>query len=93
MAPQLLQVKVPPELKKDLQGIATYRGIPLTSFIKMTLTKVAREEKKVILTENGLTVKEEREVLRREKEAIKAYKAGKLKIYRSSRALFKDLDA
>ena len=93
MAPQLLQVKVTPELKKDLQGIAEYKGIPLTSYIKLTLTKAARKEKKVIYTENGLTITEEKEILRREKEAIKAFKAGKLKVYTSSKAFFKHLNA
>ncbi len=92
MAPQLIQVKVPPALKKDLQGIAEYKGIPLTSFIKLTLTKAVREEKRVIYTENGLTEEEEKKILRRRKELLKDIKKGKAKIYTNAKDLFKDLD-
>lgn len=79
MAPQLIQIKVNPNLKKDLQQIADYKGIPVTSLVKLTLTEAARKEKKKIYTVNGLTEEEEREILRREKEAIALYKKGKLK--------------
>lgn len=93
MIPQLIQVKVNPELKHDLEEIAEYKGIPLSSFVKMTLTKAAREEKKIIYTENGLTEEEELEILRREKEAIKALKNGKIKVYKSKKEFFRDLNA
>lgn len=91
MAPQLIQIKVQPALKKDLQQIATYKGIPVTSFIKLTLTEAAREEKKKIYTENGLTEKEEQEVLRRGKEAMEDYRKGKLKPL-TFQKLLKELD-
>lgn len=91
MASQLIQIKVQPALKKDLQQIATYKGIPVTSFIKLTLTEVARKEKKRMYTVNGLTEEEEREILRREKEAMADYRKGKLKPM-SFKKLLKKLD-
>ncbi|MBI5413704.1 hypothetical protein HZA42_05145 [Candidatus Peregrinibacteria bacterium] len=70
MPSQLLQLKVDPALKKDLSEIADYKGIPVTSYIKLTLTAVVRKEKKEMFTANGLTEAEELEVLRREKEVL-----------------------
>lgn len=67
---QLLQLKVSPTLKKDLSEIAEYKGIPVTSYIKLTLTEVVRKEKKAMFTANGLTEAEEFEILKREKEAL-----------------------
>lgn len=92
MAPQLLQVKVDPHLKSDLEEIATYKGISMTSFIKLTLTEVARKEKKAMFTGNGLTEAEELEILRREKEAIADYKKGKTKV-KSGRQILRELNA
>ncbi len=70
MPSQLIQIKVNPSLKKDLSDIAEYRGIPVTSYIKLTLTAVVRKEKKEMFTANGLTEGEEFEILRREKETL-----------------------
>lgn len=92
MAPQLIQIKVNPNLKKDLKLIADYKGIPVTSLVKLTLTEAARKEKKKIYTVNGLTEEEEREILKREKEAIAAYKKGKLKPM-SAEELIRELES
>lgn len=70
MSSQLLQLKVDPSLKKDLSEIAEYKGIPVTSYIKLTLTAVVRKEKKEMLTANGLTEAEELEILKRGNEAL-----------------------
>ena len=91
-ATQLIQVKVEPKFKKMLQKIADYKGISLSSFIKLILTKCAREEKKQIYTENGLTEEEELEVLKREKEMLDLYKNGKLK-FKSAKEIIKELNA
>lgn len=77
MPSQLLQLKVNPSLKKDLSEIAEYKGIPVTSYIKLTLTEVVRKEKKAMFTANGLTEAEEFEILRREKEILAELKKGK----------------
>ena len=79
MGTKLLQLKVNSALKQDLDDVAEYKGIPVTSFIKLTLTEVVRKEKKEMLTKNGLTEVEELEILRREKEALAAYKKRKPK--------------
>lgn len=79
MSSKLLQVKVDPALKQDLDDVAHYKGIPVTSFIKLTLTEVVRKEKKEMLTTNGLTEAEELEILRREKESLAEYKKRKSK--------------
>lgn len=92
MAPQLLQVKVNPALKADLKEIAAYKGIPMTSFIKLTLTEAARKEKKEMFTENGLTEVEELEILQREKEAIAEYKRAKTKP-KSGQQILRELNA
>lgn len=77
MNSKLLQVKVDTTLKQDLDDVAHYKGIPVTSFIKLTLTEVVRKEKKEMLTANGLTEAEELEILRRDKESISEYKKRK----------------
>lgn len=92
MIPQLLQVKVDPALKADLEEVASYKGIPVTSFIKLTLTAVVRKEKKEMFTANGLTEAEELEILRREKEALGEYKKGKSKA-KSGRQILRELNA
>lgn len=79
MSLQLLQLKVDPSLKKDLSEIAEYKGIPMTSYIKLTLTAVVRKEKKEMFTANGLTEAEELEILRREKEVLADLKKHKIK--------------
>lgn len=91
MAPKLLQVKIQPSLKQDIEEVAEYRGISVTAFVKMTLQETVRKEKKIIFTENGLTEDQELEILRREREALKDYRAGKLKP-KSAKDLFKELD-
>lgn len=79
MGTKLLQVRVDPVLKQDLDEVAHYKGIPVTSFIKLTLTEVIRKEKKEMFTMNGLTEAEELEILRREKEFYAEHKKRKLK--------------
>ena len=91
-ATQLIQVKVEPKLKKLLKEIAKYKGITLSSFIKLTLTKTARKEKRQIYTENGLTPEEENEILRISKESQEDYKKGKLN-FRSGEEVIRDLHA
>lgn len=77
MSSHLLQLKVDPSLKKDLSDIAEYKGIPVTSYIKLTLTAVVRKEKKEMFTSNGLTEAEELEILKREKQALAELKKRK----------------
>lgn len=92
MSAKLLQVKIDPALKQDLDDVAGYKGIPVTSFIKLTLTEVVRKEKKEMLTANGLTEAEELEILRREKEFLAEYKKRKSK-GKSGSQILKELNA
>ncbi len=92
MASQLLQLKVDPAFKADLQALAEYKGLTLSAYIKMLLTELLRREKKAIYTENGLTEEEERELLRREKEALKDWKKGKGKVFSSAASVIRALN-
>lgn len=65
----LLQIKIEPKLKKALEMIAEYKGISVGSLAKMFLTESSRQERLKMLTENGMTVEQEMEILRREEEA------------------------
>lgn len=67
----LLQLKIDPELKKVLKMIADYKGISVSSLAKMFLTEHSRQERLKMLTENGMTIEQEMEILRREEEAEK----------------------
>ena len=49
--------------------IADYKGISVGSLAKMFLKETARQEQLKMLTENGMTVEEEMEILRISKEA------------------------
>lgn len=89
---KLLQVKITPSLKEDIDAVALFKGIPVTSFIKLTLTEVVRKEKKHMFTENGLTEEQELEILHREKEVIEAYRSGKRKA-KSGKSILKELNA
>ena len=69
MSSTLLQLKIDPELKKVLKMIADYKGISVSSLPKMFLTEHSRQERLKMLTENGMTIEQEMEILRREDEA------------------------
>lgn len=92
MSSKLIQIKIDPSLKKDLTEMASYKGIPVTSYIKLTLTAVVRKEKKEMLTVNGLTEAEELEILRREKEAVAEIKKFKSK-GKSGSQILRELNA
>ena len=79
MATSLIQIKVDPSFKKDIEWMADYKGINISSYIKLVLTENLREEKKQIYTINGLTEDEETEILKRETELLKDYKEGSIK--------------
>ena len=91
MAPKLLQLKIDSSLKSDLENVATYKGISVTSLVKMTLTEVIRKEKRQMFTENGLTAEEELEILRRERESLKEHRNKKGKPL-SAKSLLKELN-
>lgn len=59
--------KTDDEFKRKLDGVAKYKGINTSAYIKMVLTKGMREDLSEI-TENGMTVGEELEILRSDKE-------------------------
>lgn len=91
-ATALVQIKIQPELKTILSKIADFKGLSLSSFVKMNLTQIAREQAKTIVTENGLTPEEELEILKRAKEGEALYKKGKMRFY-SGKELLKKLYA
>lgn len=92
MAAQLLQFKVDSELKAELQSVAEYKGIPVTSLVKMFLKDALRHEKRQLLSENGLTFDEELTVLQREAEFINDYKKKNIKT-KTGKAILKELHA
>jgi|CXWL01.1.fsa_nt_gi endo-1,4-beta-D-glucanase Y len=42
---QLLQIKIDPNLKKTLKTLADHKGISVSAYVKMMLTKISREER------------------------------------------------
>lgn len=89
---ELIQIKVPQHLKMILTKIAGFKGLTVSAFIKMNLTEIAREEERKMYTENGLTVEEEQEILKRSKESDEEYKKGKMRFY-SAKQLIRSLNA
>ncbi len=79
MTTSLIQVKVDLKFKRDIEWMADYKGISISSYIKLTLTETLREEKKKIYTINGLTEDQETEILKMEEELIEEYKKGLVK--------------
>ncbi len=59
--------KTDDEFKQKLDAVAHYKGINTSAYIKMSLTKSMRDDLSEI-TENGMTVAEELEILRSDKE-------------------------
>lgn len=92
-ATKLVQLKFDPQIKADLDAVARFKGIPITSFIKLVITEEVRREKKNMFTENGLTEDEELVVLGRENEMIQSAKKKKTKKSLSAKQLFAELDA
>lgn len=88
----LLQLKIDPALKDDLETLADYKGISLSALAKMILKEMVRQEKKQLLTENGLTLDQELVILQREQEALQDFKKGKCKAL-SGKELLKELNA
>lgn len=89
---KLLQVKVDSWLKDDLELLANYKGISISSFVKLTLTEGVRNGKRKLITENGLTVAEEMELLKMAKEGGLAYKTGEVEALAYDE-LIKELDS
>ncbi|PIQ78662.1 hypothetical protein COV81_04580 [Candidatus Peregrinibacteria bacterium CG11_big_fil_rev_8_21_14_0_20_41_10] len=54
--------KASPELKTKLESVAQIKGINLSAYIKLILTAALKDEL-IKVTENGLTVAEELEIL------------------------------
>ncbi len=79
MSSALIQLKVDPRFKKEIQWLASYKGIPVSAYIKLVLTENLRIEKKTIYTINGLTEDEETDILKREKELINLHKKALIK--------------
>lgn len=64
-----LSFKAQDEFKKTLKQLADQAGINMSAYIKLLLTKSVKEELSKI-TENGLTVAEELEILARDEEEV-----------------------
>lgn len=77
--------RVDETLKKQLEHLAKYKGINLSALIKMYLTEVSKRDLNRI-TENGMTVAEELEIL------MMAEEGGDGKIYDSAKEYIKSLD-
>lgn len=92
MLSKLMQLKIDPTLKDDLDFIAEYKGIPVSALIKLTLKEAARKAKMEIYTANGLTRDQELEVLARDQEATQDYQSGKLQA-KSAEDIIKELNA
>lgn len=74
------------ELKKQLQHLAKLKGINLSALIKLYLKQSIKKDLNEI-TENGMTVAEELELLMAKEEGDDG------KVYHSVGDLMKDLDA
>lgn len=59
--------KAEDDFKKKLEAVAGHRGINVSAYIKLCLTKEVRTDLSEI-TENGMTVAEELEILRSDTE-------------------------
>lgn len=62
-----ISFKAGEDLKTILESLAEKKGINTSAYIKLLLTKEIKNELQEI-TENGLTIAEELEILRSEKE-------------------------
>lgn len=62
-----ISFKAEEQLKIKLESLAEKKGINMSAYIKLLLTKEVKNELQE-MTENGLTVAEELEILRSEKE-------------------------
>lgn len=72
-ATALLQIKLEPDLKQTLQALAQYYGITLSSFVKMKLKQLGREEKKKMVISVPVTNDPEDDyLLKHEKRIVKA---------------------
>ena len=66
-----IQIRIDDKTKKDAQNILEAVGLDLTSAIKIYLKQIIlfKGIPLKIITENGLTLKEEKEILKASKEA------------------------
>lgn len=87
----LFQFRLPNSIKEGLQHMAEYKGLSVTSLVKMFVTTKYREEAKQIYTVNGLTPEEEADILQRGRELDEEHKNGTAKYYHSADELIKAL--
>ncbi len=90
-----IQIRIDEKTKKDAQAILTDLGLDLSSAIKVYLKQIIiyKGIPLQLLTENGLTVAQEQEILKAAAEAKKGINIVEAKNVREAAAHFKKLEA
>ncbi len=79
----IIQVRLPDNLKQKLAVIAGNMEVPVSTLIRMILASFSRQPNQVRLTQNGFTIDEEERILQSIAETEKAVKEKKAEVYKS----------
>ncbi len=90
---QTIQVRVDEKTKKNANRVLNTLGLDMSTAIKMYLRQIDITQgiPFSVLTENGFTPEQEKQLIRESNATLKAFKKGKIKGYTSAKALMKDL--
>lgn len=79
----IVQVRLPDNLKRRLDIIAGNLEVPVSTLIRMILASFSRQPQQVRLTQNGFTIDEEERILQSIAETEKEVKEKKAEVYKS----------
>ena len=79
----IIQVRLPDNLKRKLDIIAGNMEVPVSTLIRMILASFSRQPQQVKLTLNGFTIDEEERILQSIADTEKAVKEKKAEVYKS----------
>lgn len=88
-----LQVRIDEKTKRDAKRVLDTLGMDLSVAVKVYLRQISRIGgiPFPLVTENGFTPAEERQIVEESNDTLKKYRAGKIKGYRTTKALMHDL--
>ena len=88
-----LQIRIDQKEKQKVKRVLDKIGLDFSSAVKLYFLQIVRYKgiPFPLLTENGLTPKQETRILADSEETIRLHTAGKLKTYRSAREMLENL--
>ena len=88
-----VQIRLDYKTKRDAKRVLDRLGIDMSGAVKIYFRQISRIQgiPFPLVTKNGFTAKQETQLIQESNETLKAYKAGKMKGYTSTKELMMEL--